>query len=752
MFGQRILPFNESASMTQPWQILVVGGGPSGSAAAITMARGGLDVTLVEQSHYRQVRVGELLSPQGQPVIKRLLGDRHQDFFLTQIGVVGLWDSNEMKRFSSRDWWTVDRLPLDAALAQEAKSAGAELFLGGRVEGLQRVAGRWEYRIDGQNRTADWVINATGRASQLSRQLKGQVQRFDRQVALVAFLKGDCQAPPDMLLETSPYGWWYAAPIDKQRAVAVFLTDSEFDKGEPRAAWQSRFDESSVVKERFGNLEVDLNPVRVSAGFSLLVPFLGHGWVAVGDAASAFDPLTNLGLGRAAETGEKAALTLLAAVTTGDRPDFLTFAEEVGREFNVHFHQLLGEYRQVRRFPNSPFWSKRKQGGAEDSALRVRTRSSLGKELIFPPDQNFECSRCGKCCSSAWVADVDSAKRKELVNSPEAQAAIQELSVPVLRVLEDGRWATNVNADNTCVFLSKEKLCKLEGTETRPTSCQQFPFLLRETPEGIVVGVSFLCSSIQKNSGRPLHTYSEELRHLLAGKRATVLPHNVSVSWGKGLEWPDYSKLETYLLESDNTAERIQNLRWYIIQWLDQSVEEEIHLVGPVPRPELTELEEFMSGYMVIQLEEKDETVHQGQLDALLNGETLTLRRSQWSGCWGDIVTLLERSPMSWIEPEIERFLQALIRRQFLLLHLPIFHNLLLLSAVPKLLRFYSAVNASKRGHTEIEIEDYYKALDLIEVHLTAHGRLDKPVRSFFRWHLELARGQCTKDADLAGV
>ena len=524
--------------MSLRWRFLIVGAGPAGSSAAMALARQGQHVTLVEQSRFEEPRVGELLSPEGQEVIKRLLPDTYQNFFLTQLGIVGAWNDSTLRRFTEPSWWALDRVGLDRALAESAQEAGAELHLGTRLQKLQRTGETWQYQLNGEIRHADWLFMATGRSGQISRLLDAHIQKFDRQVALVGFLQGNYKSSNDMLIETAELGWWYGAPIDSKQAVAVFLTDSDLDKGDPTTAWKARLAESVQAKERFGHMELMEKPTRVAAGFSLLVPSYGDGWVAIGEACAAFDPLSNLGIGRAAETGERMALAFLKAAEMHRHPNLLALSESMGSEFRNHTGILTDDYRKVHHFPQSVFWSRRVSGGRGDSFRRVKTTPRRSEKLIFPEGQNFECSQCGKCCRSAWKASVDLARLQQMNDALVTTRLSKKHCLTPLRVLEDGRIVTNETNEGTCVFLEeKTSLCGLQDTGLKPKSCLQFPFILRETPDGIVVGVSYLCNSIQKNEGRPLEEYSEEIRQFLTSHSPTIVPKNVLISWGRGVTW-----------------------------------------------------------------------------------------------------------------------------------------------------------------------------------------------------------------------
>ena len=222
-------------------KIVVLGGGPAGATAALTLARYNVQVLLLEQGAYEQERVGELLSPEGQASIKDAVPELEEQHYLQRIGIVGIWSSPEVVRFSERSWRTLERLSFDRSLAELAESFGAEVKTSAKATDFVWNGKEWSFRLNGETVTADWIVDATGRSSQFAKSRGAQIQKFDRQVALVAFLEGQVKAEPDMLLEVSADGWWYAAPIDAERAVAVFVTDSDLDKGEATKAWQEHF-------------------------------------------------------------------------------------------------------------------------------------------------------------------------------------------------------------------------------------------------------------------------------------------------------------------------------------------------------------------------------------------------------------------------------------------------------------------------------------------------------------------------------
>jgi flavin-dependent dehydrogenase len=124
------------------WDVVVVGAGPAGSAAALALARRGGKVLVVEQRRFPRWKVcGACLSPQAIAALGALglerLVERGVPLRELQLGVAGASLAVPLGRSRA-----LSRACLDQALLQAAAAAGAEVRLGIRAL-LAEGAGPW---------------------------------------------------------------------------------------------------------------------------------------------------------------------------------------------------------------------------------------------------------------------------------------------------------------------------------------------------------------------------------------------------------------------------------------------------------------------------------------------------------------------------------------------------------------------------------------------------------------------------------
>src|SRR5215471_1891634 len=223
------------------YEVAIVGGGPAGSAAAITLARAGRRVLLVEKNDRNLFKVGESLPPAIMPllrelgVLERFESGRH----LVSTGNESSWGDTSTQRTTvlrqpGLQGWHVDRARFDAMLRDAAHDLSAQVSESTRVAHFERSGRGWQLSLDGPNGPsivqAEWLMDCTGRRSWLARREKVKRRAYDNLTAFVSLFKKDPEADRGdldslTLVESVEDGWWYTAPIPDRRRVVVYLTD-----------------------------------------------------------------------------------------------------------------------------------------------------------------------------------------------------------------------------------------------------------------------------------------------------------------------------------------------------------------------------------------------------------------------------------------------------------------------------------------------------------------------------------------------
>ncbi|MGD0647463.1 MAG: FAD-dependent oxidoreductase, partial [Acidobacteriaceae bacterium] len=125
-------------------EVVVVGGGLAGSAAAIRLARAGRDVVVIERSPHAQHKVcGEFLSREALNYLE-LLGLQATSFGAVPIGAVRLACKGQRSEAKLPfQALSLTRRRLDEELLRLAVEAGARVLRGCQVRALERDGTRW---------------------------------------------------------------------------------------------------------------------------------------------------------------------------------------------------------------------------------------------------------------------------------------------------------------------------------------------------------------------------------------------------------------------------------------------------------------------------------------------------------------------------------------------------------------------------------------------------------------------------------
>src|ERR1043166_1900705 len=174
------------ADMQDTYDVIVVGGGPAGSAISRMLADYGHSVLVLERAKFPRHHIGESLIPHTYWILKRIgmLEKMKKSSFVVKESVQFISASGRESApffFPDRDpneWsrtWQVDRHKFDTMLLENAREHGVEvhervnvrevLFENDRAVGVRAI-------IDGQPREirAKVTVDATGQIGLLSRQ------------------------------------------------------------------------------------------------------------------------------------------------------------------------------------------------------------------------------------------------------------------------------------------------------------------------------------------------------------------------------------------------------------------------------------------------------------------------------------------------------------------------------------------------------------------------------------------------------
>ena len=313
--------------------VLVVGAGPAGSAAALTLARAGFDVVLIDQHAFPRDKVcGDGLIPDAHHALRKL-GVFDEVMALAQpAGFVGCIGPRGGRIDVPGELAVLPRRQLDHILCRAAVAAGARMYAPARfvapVEEDGRVVGAELRHGDaGRSLRARWVVLASGAVPQ-GLIAGGMSERHTPSgVALRGYVRNERMAGRIDKLEivwhralAPGYGWIFPCR-DGVFNVGVGITDSHAKQRNGKAT-KGDLNLRHVMED----FKRAYAPAReLLAGGRWLSPLKGAplrctlegarytrpGLLVTGEAAGSTYAFSGEGIGKALETGIHAAEALV---------------------------------------------------------------------------------------------------------------------------------------------------------------------------------------------------------------------------------------------------------------------------------------------------------------------------------------------------------------------------------------------------------------------------------------------------------
>ena len=349
--------------------VIVVGAGPGGSAAAANMARRGVGVLLLEKSHFPREKVcGDGFTPRTTRALVRLgidtseeAGWLHNKGLRVYGGRVEPFQLEWPKLADFPSYGLVrKRADFDDLMAKHAVGCGAELVQGANV--TEAILDDRTGRIigvrtrDGEEYRAPLVVAADGNSSRLSVAM-GLNKRSDRPMGVAYRTYYRSPRSNDDYLESwlelwdgkprestlmPGYGWIFGMGDGTCNVgLGVLNTSRSFQKTDYRELmkrWLANTPEEWGFREenRLGKIQGAALPMAFNRQ-----PVYGRGLLLVGDAGGMVNPFNGEGIAYAMESAELAADAIAQAHARGIGTES---AERALHGYHTQLKARLGGY------------------------------------------------------------------------------------------------------------------------------------------------------------------------------------------------------------------------------------------------------------------------------------------------------------------------------------------------------------------------------------------------------------------------
>jgi flavin-dependent dehydrogenase len=337
--------------MSSEFDVIVLGAGPAGSAAAIECANSGLSVSLIDSGRSSRAMLGETLHP-GVICLFDMLGISESIRGLTHERPSGF----EVRRgcaklfvpygFDTSGQWrgyTLWQHTLESTLSERARSVGVTVWTNSPATDVaiagRRVAG---VTVSKCNIHAPFLIDATGARRWLSRRLGFAYHKYSP--GLLAFY-GSGPATDDHgenpHWDADTHGWSWIAPVEP--AVSSWTCLDLNGREHKSIASGSQMPKFSVACS------------ARDVTWRMASRCAGPGFFIVGDAAGLLDPGSSKGVLRALASGIKASwfVSQILNGKKGELEAYQEYSEWFRRFFTLEATELVRRYGLI--FPDVPW-------------------------------------------------------------------------------------------------------------------------------------------------------------------------------------------------------------------------------------------------------------------------------------------------------------------------------------------------------------------------------------------------------------
>lgn len=352
--------------------IVIVGKGIAGLVLSFFLEKKGIrHLILDRKSKVRPFALAETIPPSAMPL-------------LHSPGLIGIFEENSIRKtYGYHSLWGSEKVIDNNFFFQHPYKYGlkinkASLLI--ELEGINRsTIIQYEHQLELQikkegvtitvinNGTkkvihARAVIDATGRSRAILKALNIPISHYDNCTSFSCHLprKKHSKLRHDVYVESFKDGWGLVSGLNESHNVVSTFTHNKsliFNRLKEYNNWKNILNETSYLKY-FLTTDDDIKVRGGLANSSKPELISGGNWLAIGDAALAFDPLCSHGITNAIYTAQKASEAIAGYLEYDDDDAFDEYNESLNSIFDAYLKSKNELYRSETRWREKDYWSE----------------------------------------------------------------------------------------------------------------------------------------------------------------------------------------------------------------------------------------------------------------------------------------------------------------------------------------------------------------------------------------------------------